>query len=133
MSHDPVEKFHAALNISIGTRELEAWQPTPGVTWVQTRMLEHANRLYDALPGHEQEAFRICRDLALLKTSEREPFTFYLSFNHLADRLGIFPMQAQRIMRQLEAYGLINLLKKGTRRAAGVRSEAGSYKWLISP
>lgn len=40
-------------------------------------------------------------------------------------------MQAQRIMRQLEAYGLINLLKKGTRRAAGVRGEADTYQWLL--
>jgi len=90
-------------------------------------------KIYDALPEQEQDAFRICRDLAMLKTPEREPHTFFLSFNHLADRLGIFPMQAQRIMRQLESYGLIKLLKKGTRRAAGVRAEAGSYQWLISP
>ncbi len=88
-------------------------------------------RIYDALPGHEQEAFRICRDLALLKEPERPPFTFFLSFNHLADRLGIFPPEAQRIMRQLEIYGLVKLLKKGTRRAAGVRGEAGTYQWLI--
>jgi hypothetical protein len=90
-------------------------------------------RIYDALPGHEQEAFRICRDLALLPEPKREPLTFYLSYNHLADRLGIFPMQAQRIMRQLESYGLIKLLKKGTRRAVGVRGEAGTYQLLISP
>ena len=56
-----------------------------------------------------------------------------MSFNQLGDRLGIFPMQAQRIMRQLESYGLIKLLKKGTRRAAGVRGEAGSYQWTIFP
>ena len=42
-------------------------------------------------------------------------------------------MQAQRIMRQLESYGLIKLVKKGTRRAAGVPSEAGTYQWLIAP
>jgi hypothetical protein len=89
--------------------------------------------IYDALPGHEQEAFRICRDLALLPEPKGEPLTFFLSFTHLADRLGIFPMQAQRIMQQLESYGLIKLVKKGTRRAVGVRGEAGIYQWLISP
>lgn len=34
-----------ALNTAIGTRDLCAWQPVPGVTWVQTRLPEHANRL----------------------------------------------------------------------------------------
>ena len=88
-------------------------------------------KIYEALPEQEQEAFRICRDLARLKEPEREPLTFFLSFNHLADRLGIFPMQAQRIMRQLESYGLIKLLKKGTKRAAGVRGNAGTYQWFV--
>jgi hypothetical protein len=69
----------------------------------------------------------------LLPEPKREPLTFFLSFNHLADRLGIFPMQAQRIMRQLESYGLIKQVKKGTRRAAGVRGEAGTYQWLLQP
>lgn len=90
-------------------------------------------KIYGALPEQEQSVFRICRDLASLKTPKREPLTFFLSFSHLADRLGIFPMQAQRIIRQLESYGLIKLLKRGTRRAAGVRGEAGTYQWLISP
>lgn len=31
------------------------------------------------------------------------------------------------------AYGLIELVKKGTRRAAGIRGEAGTYKWLLPP
>lgn len=88
-------------------------------------------KIYGALNEQERDTFRICRDLALLPEPERDPRTFFLSFNHLADRLGIFPMQAQRIMRQLESYGLIKLLKKGTRRTAGVRSEAGSYQWLL--
>lgn len=33
------------LNEVIGTRELCAWQVAPGVTWVQARLPEHANRL----------------------------------------------------------------------------------------
>jgi hypothetical protein len=87
--------------------------------------------IYDALPENEREAFRICRDLALLEKSDKARGAFYMSFNKLGDRLGIFPMQAQRIMRQLESYGLIKLVKKGTRRAAGVPSEAGSYQWML--
>ena len=94
-------------------------------------LTEGERKIYVALTEGEQHTFRICRDLALLEQPQREPLTFFLAFNHLADRLGIFPMQAQRIMRQLESYELIKLLKKGTRRAAGIRAEAGSYKWLI--
>jgi len=93
---------------------------------------EGERRIYDALSEQEQVAFRVCRDLAQLPEPEREPLTFFLSFQHLAYRLGIFPMQAQRIMRQLESYGLIKLLKKGTRRAIGVRGEAGIYRWQLS-
>ncbi|MEI8290950.1 MAG: BT4734/BF3469 family protein [Verrucomicrobiota bacterium] len=88
-------------------------------------------KIYDTLTEPERDTFRICRDLAMLKTPARAPQTFFLSFNHLGDRLGIFPMQAQRIMWQLENYGLIKLLKKGTRRAAGIRGEAGTYQWQL--
>ncbi len=90
-------------------------------------------KIYTALNAHEQDAFRICRDLALLPEPEREPLTFFLSFNHLASRLEIHPMQAQRILRQLAIYGLIRLLKKGTRRAPGVTGEAGTYRWQLAP
>ncbi len=87
--------------------------------------------IYDALPENERDAFRICRDLALLPQPEREPRTFFMSFNQLGDRLGIYPTQAQRIMRQLQGYGLIVMVKKGVRRAAGVRGEAGIYQWML--
>ena len=33
------------LNIVIGNRELSAWQPARGVTWVQTRLPKHAERM----------------------------------------------------------------------------------------
>jgi hypothetical protein len=111
-------------------KEAKAMLESVAKTYTETLNADERG-IYDALPGHEQEAFHICRDLALLPEPKREPLTFFLSFNHLADRLGIFPMQAQRIMRQLESYGLIKQVKKGTRRAAGVRGEAGTYQWLL--
>ena len=89
--------------------------------------------IYEALPENERVAFRICRDLALLKEQNRPPLTFFLSFNHLADRIGVFPPQAQRIMRRLESYGLIKMVEKGTRREAGVPGISGSYQWQIPP
>ena len=33
------------LNHVIGDRELCAWQPVPGITWVQTRDSKHAQRM----------------------------------------------------------------------------------------
>ena len=33
------------LNQTVGDRELCAWQPGPGITWVQTRHPKHAKRL----------------------------------------------------------------------------------------
>ena len=33
------------LNHVIGDRELCAWQPMPGIVWVQTRLPKHARRL----------------------------------------------------------------------------------------
>jgi hypothetical protein len=53
------------------------------------------------------------------------------SYDHLAARLGIYSMQAQRVMQQLAGYGLLVQLTKGTPRAKGVRGEAGTYQWLL--
>src|ERR1035437_2159794 len=87
--------------------------------------------IYDALTEHEQNAFRICRDLAMRPKPEREPMTFFISFDQLGTRLGIFSMQAQRIMRQLKGYGLLKQLTKGAKRQKGVRGKAGTYQWLL--
>jgi hypothetical protein len=89
--------------------------------------------IYETLPNdRERDAFRICRDLARLSPEPgREPLTFYLAFGHLGDRLGIKGPQAQRIMRQFESYGLLKLVRKGTRRSAGARGEPGQYQWLL--
>lgn len=113
-------------------KEAEAMLESVTKTYTESLNADE-RRIYNALPKNEQEALRICRDLALLEKPDIERGMFYMSFNQLGDRLGIFPMQAQRIMRQLESYGLIKLLKKGTRRAVGVRGEAGTYQWLILP
>ena len=111
-------------------KEAKAMLESVAKTYAET-LNEGERKIYDALNEQERDAFRICRDLALLPEPEREPRTFFMSFNQLGDRLGIFPMQAQRIMRQLQGYGLIVMVKKGVRRAAGVRGEAGIYQWKL--
>lgn len=45
MNRATPEKFRTALNVSIGTRELSAWQPVPGITWVQTGSPQFARKL----------------------------------------------------------------------------------------
>ena len=72
--------------------------------------------IYEALPEDERDAFRICRDLAKLPTPEREPLTFFVSCNHLGDRLRLHPPEAQRILRKFEkSYGLVKLLESRAR------------------
>jgi hypothetical protein len=125
---------HALFNDTREQHMKEAKAMLESVTKTYAESLNAGEReIYNALQGHEHEAFRICRDLALRERPDRECGTFYMSFNQLGDRLGIFPMQAQRIMWQLAKYGLLKLLKKGTRRAAGVRGEAGTYQWILQP
>jgi hypothetical protein len=87
--------------------------------------------VYNALTADEQNTFRICHDLAFLPEPERPSLTFFISYDHLAARLGIYSMQAQRVMQQLAGYGLLVQLTKGTPRAKGVRGEAGTYQWLL--
>lgn len=45
MNRATPKKFRTALNVLIGTRELSAWQPVSGVTWVQTRSPQFARKL----------------------------------------------------------------------------------------
>ena len=111
-------------------KEAKAMLESVAKTYVEF-LNEGERKIFDALNEPERDAFRICRDLALLENPDKERGTFFMSFNQLGDRLGIFPVHAQRIMRQLQGYGLIDVVKKGTRRAAGVRGEAGTYQWLL--
>jgi len=44
---NPMKRTRRAipLNTAVGDRELCAWQPVAGVTWIQTRGVAHARRL----------------------------------------------------------------------------------------
>lgn len=62
------------LNTVVGTAELSAWQPFPGITWVQCRTAEHANRL-----AKRRDARLVVRGMAggYLKTYEfRHPLAW---------------------------------------------------------
>ena len=38
-------KMNVPLNTAVGDRDLCAWQPVPGIVWIQTRDPLHARRL----------------------------------------------------------------------------------------
>ena len=87
--------------------------------------------VYSALPEKERDAFRIARDLAMLPEPKREGGTFFMAYGHLAKRIGVHSQQAKRIMGYLAGYGLVKLLKNGTRRSQGVRGDACTWKWML--
>ena len=113
-------------------KEAEAMLKFVAKTYTESLSADE-RKIYEALPEREREAFRICRDLALLEQPDKARDTFCMSFNQLGDRLGVFPPEAQRIMWQLESYGLIRMLEKGTRRTPGIKAKAGTYQWLLQP
>ena len=81
---------------------------------------------------NEKGVFRICRDLAFFdKNPDFPPPLFFISFDQLYARLGIFPMQAQRVMRSFEKNSLLKQVTKGTMRSAGQAGKAGTYQWLL--
>ena len=110
----------------------EAMAMLKSVTVTYAESLTTAERtIYEALPEIEQDAFRICRDLAMLESPGKEPLTFFLAADHLAIRLGTYPMKGFRVLKRIEGYQLITLLQKGTPRMAGSRATAGLYRWTL--
>lgn len=82
------------------------------------------------LPDTHVDAFRICRDLALFEKAECPPPNFFISCNNLGDRLGVAPMQAQRILRVMESHGCLEITRKGIPRKKGQRGKVTFFRWL---
>ena len=89
--------------------------------------------VYALMPSDDHAtAFRICQSLAACDTDPAAPPpTFYLSAEQLGTRLGMLPMQAWRIRDELEKRSAIRTLKKGFKRAAGMKATATTYEWLF--
>ena len=86
----------------------------------------------DALPDTHTEAFRICHDLAAHQDETSPAGHFFLSCNDLADRLGIHPPQAQRILLVFESGDWITITEKGTRHTKGQQGRATRYRWNLA-
>jgi len=87
---------------------------------------------YQVLPPLLQDTFRICRDLASFEDENYSPPLFHLSYQELANRIGIRCQEAQRLMKKLKSVGFVSMMKKGQRYKAGRRSKASVWKWNYS-
>lgn len=126
-------RCHRALfRDSLAQHQREARSLFEGVAHSWRAALPKAEgTLYDALPEREKTAYRICRDLAMRSETPGAPGVFFLSCEHLADRLGLHSPQAQRVIHLLVGIGCLEVVKKGMRRESGVSPCATSYRWLL--
>jgi hypothetical protein len=83
------------------------------------------------LPESYQEAFRICRDLAILEDECHEPGKFFLSYRQLSNRIGISDKSARRILLTFESQGWLKPHVKGTQHKPGSIGKATVYLWLL--
>jgi hypothetical protein len=90
-----------------------------------------AKTLYLNMLEREQVAFRICRSLGRTRGGRGNP-KFFLSSVELAKRIGIMGgkgeldhKSAYRILKRLEAKGVIRLVEKGN------RAKANEYRWTL--
>jgi hypothetical protein len=90
-------------------------------------------KIYDMLPGVEQDAFRILRDLALWSEPKRGSFEFFMSCKQLGDRLQIDRRTAHRILRRFEEdYRLIKCVVRGKLWVPGEKPQASIFRWLLN-
>jgi hypothetical protein len=111
--------------------EAEAHYAACDRSW-RSSLSESENRAIESLPDKHAEAFRICRDLMEHENDDCPAGQFYLSCNDLADRLGLHPPQAQRILSVFESQGWIRIIEKGARHAKGQPGRATRYRWILT-
>jgi hypothetical protein len=100
-------------------------------SWLQDLSPEQRKDVLD-LPEHYQEAFRICRDLAMLKDERQQPCQFFLSYNDLSHRIGKSQKDAERILRTFDSQGWLKILIKGTQHKPGSKGKSTLYLWTPS-
>ena len=88
--------------------------------------------IYVEFDDREKATFRICRDLARINPEIEGEGAFFLACNELGGRLGLDPQQAQRLLRRLTGLAILEVVEKGQRRQAGVKSKATTYRWCWS-
>jgi hypothetical protein len=99
-------------------------------SWVRELSTDIQKDLLD-LPSCYQEAFRICSDLAKFEDKNFEPHHFFLSRSQLADRIGIEPHEAKRILLTFINLNWMSLIAKGSQRSSNSPGKANTYQWLL--
>jgi hypothetical protein len=90
---------------------------------------EQERHAYLELAEADQTAFRIARSLSRCESDEStQPPLIHLSCHGLATRLGLFDMEAGRILQRLEKRGIITKIKNGTKRRKGQRGLASVWR-----
>jgi predicted ArsR family transcriptional regulator len=124
---------HAPLyRDSAGQHRQEAEAMLAGVreTYLASLPADEA-AIYRSLPEDQRDTYRICRDLAARPDSPLGPATFFLSSDQLALRLDVHSVQAHRLLAKLGSLGVLEVAAPGTKRAAGQRGLATTYRWLL--
>jgi hypothetical protein len=94
-------------------------------------LTERERLAYLDLPEREKPAFRIARSLSRCKSdATTPPPLFHLSCHELAVRLGLFDIQAGRILQDLEKRGIIETVRPGTKRQTGQPRIATVWRWM---
>lgn len=98
----------------------------------RAELSEQERLQYLQLAEADQTAFRIARSLSGCESDESTPPPiFHLSCHGLATRLGLFDMEAGRILQRLEKRGIITKIKAGTKRREGQRGLATVWRWML--
>ena len=95
-------------------------------------LCQDGREIYDLLKGRRRDVFRACRSLALFTESQscKKP-KFFLSADHLAERVGCRSIQGWRFLKTLKKENAIKTEKPGVRREKGVKGRATYYRWLL--
>ena len=115
----PREEFIARAE-EIMVRELASWTealPSGDATY------------YRQLPVPHQEAFRICRSLALRVLDKEGKPTFFLSGHELGKRISS-SISDREALRMLNRFPFLKCMEKGKRWQSGTQPRASLWQWM---
>jgi len=95
-------------------------------SWIEDLPHEEAG-YYKQLPTPQQEAFRICRALALRQLMKSGNSTFFLGANELGTRISVDDRRAANI---LKGFPFLKMIEKGKPWQSGQRAKATSWQWI---
>jgi hypothetical protein len=98
----------------------------------RSKLPQDEQHAFELLSELEEAAARICRDLARAGTVNARGPHFFLSAKQLGDRVQRDTRIGHSLLGALQRYGLLQMLEKGRRWAAGIPPRATTWRWLGS-